>query len=90
MHKEEDTGRIMQEVLGYKTAIAETVMKVDPEGLDPVVAVYIAADMMGSALGTLIQMGVFEDGDLAAQHAVDLIGQSINEHLSKKGTPFRN
>lgn len=88
MHDVEDSKRIAEQVIVYKEAIAETILEVDPEGLDPVVAVYIAADMMGSAIGALMDGELFDSEEAAIAHMHTMVVQSLEAHKQKRGSSY--
>lgn len=86
-----DKDAVLQEVLKYKMAIAEKILEIDPEGIDPGIAVYVGVDMLASALSTLTKAGQLSDKDYAMDCAFGLLDKAYDAYQKgAKNSLFRN
>jgi hypothetical protein len=88
---EKSREEILQEVLKYKMAIAEKILEIDPDGIDPGIAVYVGVDMLASALSTLAKAGQLNDKDHAMDCAFALLDKAYDAHQKgARNSLFRN
>jgi hypothetical protein len=69
-------------------AIAEKILELDPEGIDPEIALHVAVDMLGSALSALVSSGELEDEDHAMQCAFELVRRAYEVDQDRRKNPI--